>query len=221
MTNNTTNITSLSQFLVDGQQFLVSNSKKYIVEQLPKSQVKAVLIEAPTVTTFSVLKPLLVNGEIGKSFSEASMFLGGRVAIVSVSQEMRAQIKPYLMEQGLDKYTAGALAGVVGGAFKYGATGQNIYIGAANNALYETCNNIDICANNPYVNIAFTITVEALDFAAQTALNAAGELFPAFCAGAMVGAVISTMVHGLYVPAVTEGVQVIGNASNPSDHSEL
>ncbi len=58
-------------------------------------------------------------------------------------------------------------AGAAGGAFKYGLTGQNIYVGMINNILYELCNNYDSCSENS-VNLAiYTAIVETSDVVAQ------------------------------------------------------
>lgn len=148
--------------LIDATIQAYSTINLAIVNNLPTSVTKAIYIDAP-INLYSYLTD-------PKTTASQAFYKTG---VSAITYEIRTQSKAFLMELGLDKNTAGALAGFAGGSFKYYMTGQNPIIGALNNAAYELCNNNDFCSNNIYANIAFTIAVESLDAAAQTTINLA------------------------------------------------
>ena len=115
---------------------------------------------------------------------------------------------------------AGIMAGMIGGGFRYFALNQNPIIGALNNMAYETCSNIELCNDNPYVNIPFTILVKSLDsslHAAEKAANGdmAGAILNAAYGGAKVGAFVCANIYGLYIPALEYASYTENNIDPP------
>lgn len=212
MTNTTTTSAQINSF--------VTEANRFVINALPNSTAKAFYIDLPIVSILT-LNPISVL----KTFSVASATYEIRGQINNFFKEYK--INDYLdsLTDGYGKLASGATAGLIGGAFRYYATGQNPIVGALNNAAYETCNNIDLCANNKNVNIAFAIAVEALDATAQILLTAGdeiGAIHNAFKGGALVGALIGATVYELYIPALE--LKVTDNtfynyAADAVDHS--
>lgn len=148
--------------LIDATIQAYSTINLAIMNNLPTSVTKAIYIDAPINLYGYLTDP--------KTTASQAFYKTG---VSAITYEIRTQSKNYLLELGLDKNTAGILAGFAGGTFKYYVTGQNPVIGALNNAAYELCNNDDFCSNNIYANTAFTIAVESLDTAMQTTINLA------------------------------------------------
>lgn len=187
------------------------NFSQTITKYIPESAQKASLIDIPTSLTHSYL-----SGASPKIDSLSNLALAA-----SVSYHLRTEIKHYLMEEcGLNKYTAGIIAGAVGGFVRYKLSDQVPLIGAINNALYETCNNFEVCSNNLIVASALTIAVEGLDAVAQSIYKYTIEkkpiesYYPLFIGGAKVGTIVSAFVGALYVPVVTNDFTYIDHISN-------
>lgn len=165
----------------------VTYSNNIAINSLPESMAKATYIDLPLTVVLTADPQKTAH----------------TVAVASATYEMRIQIKDFLKSYGFDDLPSGVTAGLVGGAFRYYITGQNPIIGALNNAAYEACNSIDICANNKNVNFVFTIAVEGLDAAAQSFLSAAqGNVIGATFNGLKGGLLVSLLVYEFYVPAL-------------------
>jgi|GEM_PF-5657694 len=181
---------------------MIFNSTK-VYENARTAVTKATLIDAPT------------HYFLGSNI----LYAPYKTAIAAGTYFTRSTIKDLTKDKlshtlDIGDIGAGILAGGVGGYFKYLATGQHPIVGAVNNALYETCNNFDFCAKNPYVSIPFAIAVETLDAAAQvglaiyfgTAQNDA-TMMGAAASGFKLGAFISLMsqtTDSLYKEAASE-----------------
>lgn len=162
-----------------------------IFQDFPASVAKAVYIDSPIYSMY--------EATMSKAIYSSS--------IAGISYEIRSQVKTYVMDHGEDKYVAGITAGMIGGSFRYYILNQNPVIGALNNIAYETCSNIELCNDNPYVNIPFTIIVETLDASLHAAEKAAkgdmlGAALNAVYGGAKIGAFVCTNIYTLYIPAI-------------------
>jgi hypothetical protein len=153
------------------------NPLRIVVDSLEK----AVTIDGMTAFTMSGIKGGYRTG-IDNIFNAVKIPLTVAAAFIAYAERGIARC-------GEHQYAGGA----VGGAIKYGLTGQKVAVGALNNLAYEVINdNAEAYGADGYIGTAVSImSIESADAALRGVSVKDGML---------AGALVTGFIYGLYVP---------------------